>query len=135
MIEVLIPQAPELAARFAAAPELAKVALNAAVAKATIYLQGQARQEEPVRTGRMRNATDVQLMPEVNTGKVVVNVNYGIYVHEGTGEFAIDQSLVSGRIKHGGIHPNQFLDRAATGSTAMVSLYLTEAGDALLAAI
>lgn len=67
---------------FNKAPQLMINALDKAIRKATLTIQRESMLNTPVDTGRLRASTYSRFQPL--TGIVGTNVDYGIFVHEGT---------------------------------------------------
>jgi HK97 gp10 family phage protein len=68
-------------------PKLAEKHLGKGLLEALFIVQGQARQLSPIDTGRLRSSIGVgagKARVQKNTGYVGTNVEYSVYVHEGT---------------------------------------------------
>ncbi len=80
-----------------------------------------AKDISPFATGALR--TDIQVWDdniselEIEIGNSTLlttkqGVLYAPFVHEGTGKYARDKSKTNGKLKHGGIKPQPYLDNA-----------------------
>lgn len=59
-------------------------AVKKEVARATLAIQGKAKQNAPVDKGFLRNKIDAVIKNGSLTGQVISKAKYGIFVHEGT---------------------------------------------------
>jgi HK97 gp10 family phage protein len=81
-INVKITNLPQIKAAFAKAPTRMAKNLNDAIRKASIAIQRQSMINSPVLTGRLRASHQTIFGPLKAT--IMPNVDYAIYVHEGT---------------------------------------------------
>lgn len=125
-MKIEIPLLSKLIARLSGAGLTAQQQLVQALTRSAIYMQGVARTEAPVRTGALRAGIGVRIDAATLQAQVYDDTvseegaPYPLYVHQGTGIYALDQSLTSGRLKNGGIHPNQFFQRTMDKSEVFV---------------
>lgn len=81
-IKVEFPNIEEIQAKFAGAPEAMERAVHRAVSKVAFHLEGQSKILSPVDTGRLR--ASIYTLIDSTQAFVSTNVNYAMYVHEGT---------------------------------------------------
>lgn len=81
-IDIKIKNLPQIRAAFRRAPFLMTKYLNIAIAQSIYSLKADSQRNTPVDTGRLRASTYTQLGNL--RGEVGTNVNYDVYVHEGT---------------------------------------------------
>jgi hypothetical protein len=119
-----IPGIQAFEAVFSQAPVKVEAELQTAIQKSALTIVRHGREEAPVDQGTLRSSIAERFTP---LGAIVSpNVPYAVYVHEGTGQYARGQT--TGRIKHGGIRPNPFMERAMDNSQQEVYGFF---GDAL----
>lgn len=112
-VTIRIDQGKNLAAAFAAYPELVAPLLRDASSKSAFTVEGRAKKLSPVDTGRMRAsiATSLGVRDRGITSIVQTNVFYAIFVHEGT-------KRMRGR---------PFMKQAADASVADIQKFYTQA--------
>lgn len=81
-ISVKIEGLEEFQKLMAQMPDRVQKGLSEAIKKSIFLIEGQAKQNAPVDTGRLRASILTELHPL--TASVMPTVNYAIYVHEGT---------------------------------------------------
>jgi len=100
-------------------------AVKKEVARATYSVQNQAKLNAPVKKSFLRNHIDATIKNGSLTGEVIVKVNYGIFVHEGTKPHIIlplrakvlawkygKGMKFAKRVNHPGTKANPFLSKA-----------------------
>lgn len=81
-LQIKIKNLSQIKAAFNAAPGLMRTNLGKAIAVSTLRVGRQSRINTPVDTGRLRASTREKVT--LTQGIVSTNVNYDIFVHEGT---------------------------------------------------
>lgn len=140
--EVEIPQMPELIATLERAGGDAVPLMSAAVKNATTMIQSLARSAAPHVTGTMQRSILEEATAE--TGRVYVDVPYGVYVEEGTRPHIIQAknasvlankkaNLIFGRIvHHPGSKPNPFFARAIETAAAPINEIFNQVADIIM---
>lgn len=95
--------------------EVAK-SLDAALEAVGIHIEGEAKEElentpRRIDTGNLRNSINYKVVPSESAVYIGTNVEYAIYVHEGTSRMA----------------PNRFLKNAADRNKDQVTAYIKKA--------
>lgn len=137
----------ELLAKFDKAPVLVGTAMDTALNKSAITIQGKIREKAPVDTGRLRNSI---LYMRIGTlvYAVATNAKYAVYVHEGTRPHAMPLSAIEPWAKRRGIpagavwqailkrgtKANPFFKEGAEASESQVNMYFDQAIDTVLKA-
>jgi hypothetical protein len=80
---IAIPELNILKEKWHGLPVSLKAMTKTTLFKAAVTTQNIARLETPVKTGRLRNSISIALTD--NKAVVFTKVNYGVYVHQGTG--------------------------------------------------
>jgi HK97 gp10 family phage protein len=83
-LNIEVKNATEIIKWLAEKPEQTVKEIGRAIEKAVYKVQEKAKRNSPVDTGRMRASITKHTTSRNLHGEVVVGVNYGIYVHEGT---------------------------------------------------
>jgi len=99
---------------FRSNPRLVEKYTNVAMKKSMFTLERESKIEAPVLTGRLRSSVSTNIKPLVS--RLSVNVDYAVYVHDGTK-----------RQK-----PNPFLDRASSKSEVKVQGFFEKALDNII---
>lgn len=140
-----IPQLEALIDKLVSAPAAADQQLLTALTKCMLFMREIAIGEAPVKTGNLVNHIKYDVDPASLSAKLYTDAvsekgaPYPVYVHQGTGIYAIDQSLTTGRLAAmtppRGIKPNQFfvrtmemaddyIEESFTDAATSVALYI-----------
>ena len=140
-ITVEVPDLVKLESDFKRAPSKVTEEIEKALTKSAILIQRNAIKESPIDTGRLRS----NIIYRVFFGTAVIspNVDYAVYVHEGTRPHSmpfnavepwarrkgIPAGAVWQSIRHKGTKGNPFMRRAAEQSGDGVRKFFKDAAD------
>lgn len=135
-ITIKINGLKELKAAFKRSPGIVRNQITRAIALSVALVNRQAKQEAPVKTGRLRSGIRSRISPF--QGMVESTVNYGVFIHEGTAAHIIrpvkkkalywkGASHPVKSVQHPGTKPNPFMKRGAERSEGQVQLIFQRA--------
>jgi len=135
-ITIKIKGLKELKAAFKRSPGIVRTQITKAIALSVALVNRQAKQEAPVKTGRLRAGIRSKISPF--QGMVESTVNYGIFIHEGTSAHIIRPVKKKALYWKGAAHPvksvqhpgtkaNPFMKRGAERSEGQVQVIFQRA--------
>jgi HK97 gp10 family phage protein len=142
VIRITIPNLSKLSAAYKSAPQRVATETRNAVAKTVLTIESNAKKEAPVNKqsggGNLRQSVKGS-MTGVASGKVVVEVKYGVFVEEGTRPHIIrtkskrvlankaDKQIFGTVVHHPGTKANPFFARGIDKSRGVIEGYFTDA--------
>lgn len=132
MAVIEVKKLKELQELFKKSPVIVGQELEKATLSAMRKIETTARQETPVRTGKLKKSFRSHYRPIV--AKIYPTEKYAIFVHEGTKPHTIEPRTAESlrfkignrwvfakRVEHPGTKPNKFMDRAAKKDTPRIN--------------
>jgi hypothetical protein len=103
LMEIKVEGLNELASKMTRNAARFDKKLQEGINKAVLIIQNSIRKETPVRTGRLKRSVQAEILPL--SGRVYTNLNYAMYVHEGTGPYTIYPKTKKALFWKGALHP------------------------------
>lgn len=143
LIKVQIKGLDELKVAFRKSPMIVGQEIQRAISLSVALIGRNAKMEAPSKTGELRRGIKNKISPF--RGSVESTVDYGIYVHEGTGKYGKGKGPYIIRpvrkkalfwkgarhpvksVRHPGIRPNPFMKRGAEKSERQVQVIFQKA--------